>query len=373
MKTTTVPASLLVATMLGAACAPGAGPLEPVSDAPETPFKLATFEQGGRERVGLVLGNRVFDLESASVAVASRAGLPPMTIPTEMRALIEAYDAVRPRLYQVANYFGPRTSESFPFAFALEEVALKAPIKYPWNLLSAAANYRSHATEMFTPQGGGPAPAAGAGPPRGPNPNAVDPEAEDPVMFAKSPRSTIIDPGEPYFIKAGRNIDWEIELAVVMGRTAYQVPAERAHDYVFGYSIVYDVSDRGGTGEKPLTSMFTGPNWFRGKSRDRAAPFGPYIVPKEFLPNYANLRMVTKVNGVVKQDGNSRDMIWNEGHLIRFLTMIMTLHPGDVIATGTPDGVGTARRPPEYLKPGDVVEMEIEGIGTLTTPMRAAP
>jgi 2-keto-4-pentenoate hydratase/2-oxohepta-3-ene-1,7-dioic acid hydratase in catechol pathway len=362
----------LLVTILGVACAPGAGPVESVSDAADTPFKLATFEQGGRERVGLVLGDRVFDLDGASTDVASRAGLPPMTIPHEMRALIEVYDQVKPRLYQTANYFGGRTGESFPFAYAVDQVSISAPIKYPWNLMAAAANYRSHATEMFTPQPGGAAPAGGAGPPRGPNPNAVDPEIEDPVMFAKSPRSTIIDPGEPYFIKAGRNVDWEIELAVVIGRAAYQVSADRAHDYVFGYSIVYDVSDRGGTGEKPLTSMFTGPSWFRGKSRDRAAPFGPYIVPKEFLPNHANLRMVTKVNGVVKQDGNSRDMIWNEGHLIRFLTMIMTLYPGDVIVTGTPDGVGTARRPPEYLKPGDVVEMEIEGIGTLSTPMQAA-
>jgi 2-keto-4-pentenoate hydratase/2-oxohepta-3-ene-1,7-dioic acid hydratase in catechol pathway len=372
MYPATTAASLLIGfTVLGVACAPGAGS-ERVSDAAETPYKLATFDQGGRERVGLVLGSRIFDLESANVAVAARAGLPPVTIPTEMRALIEAYDGVKMRLYQVANYFGERTTESFPFAYPLDQVSIKAPIKYPWNLMSAAANYRSHATEMFTPQAGGAAPAGAAGP-RAPNPNAVDPEAEEPVMFAKSPRSTIIDPGEPYYIKAGRNIDWEIELAVVMGRTAYRVPADRAHDYVFGYSIVYDVSDRGGTGEKPLTSMFTGPNWFRGKSRDRGAPFGPYIVPKEFLPNHANLRMVTKVNDVVKQDGNSRDMIWNEGRLIRFLTMIMTLYPGDVIATGTPDGVGTARQPPEYLKPGDIVEMEIEGIGTLTTPMRAAP
>src|SRR5207249_6272095 len=111
---------------------------------------------------------------------------------------------------------------------------------------------------------------------------------------------------------------------------------------------------------------------FSGKSRDRAAPFGPYIVPKEFLPNHGSLRIVTRVNGAVKQDGNSRDLIWDEAHMIRYLTSILTLYPGDVISSGTPDGVGAGRKPPEFLKPGDVVTIEIEGIGTLTTPMRAA-
>src|SRR2546428_3137981 len=100
--------------------------------------------------------------------------------------------------------------------------------------------------------------------------------------------------------------------------------------------------------------------------------FGPFIVPKEFVEYPTHLRIVTKVNGVTKQDGNSKDLIWDEAHLVRYLSSILTLYPGDVISSGTPDGVGTARRPPEYLKPGDVVTIEIEGIGTLTTPMRAA-
>jgi 2,4-diketo-3-deoxy-L-fuconate hydrolase len=140
---------------------------------------------------------------------------------------------------------------------------------------------------------------------------------------------------------------------------------------VFGYSIMYDVSDRGGTG-RPTTGMFPGAYWFRGKSRDKAAPFGPLIVPKEFLPSRPTFRIVTKVNGVVKQDGNTEHFIWDESHMIRFLSSILTLYPGDVISTGTPDGVGAGRKPPEYLKPGDVVSIEIDGIGTLTTPMRAA-
>jgi 2-keto-4-pentenoate hydratase/2-oxohepta-3-ene-1,7-dioic acid hydratase in catechol pathway len=331
-----------------------------VSGKPETPFKLATFEAQGKVRVGLVLGARIFDIVAADSHVAQKAGVRPAGMPGDLRELIETYDRVSSSLYRIANYFKDAKSDGLPFAFDVEKVSIKAPIKYPYNLIAAAANYRSHAGEML----GRGAQAQAV--------NEVDPEKSDPVMFAKSPRSCIIDPGEPFFMPPGRNIDWEGELAIVIGRQALKVPEADAHDYVFGYSIMYDVSDRGGTG-RPLTGMFQGPNWFSGKSRDRAAPFGPVIVPKEFLPNHANLRIVTKVNGVVKQDGNTKDLIWNEPHLVRYLTSILTLYPGDVISTGTPDGVGAARRPAEFLKPGDVVTIEIEGIGTLTTPMRAAP
>jgi 2-keto-4-pentenoate hydratase/2-oxohepta-3-ene-1,7-dioic acid hydratase in catechol pathway len=170
----------------------------------------------------------------------------------------------------------------------------------------------------------------------------------------------------------GRNIDWEGELAIIIGKPAFNVAEAQAHDYVFGYSIMYDLSDRGGRGRRPLTGMFPGPNWFAGKSGDKCAPFGPFIVPKEFAANPPHFHIVTKVNGVVKQDGNTANWIWDEAHMVRYLTSILTLYPGDVISSGTPDGVGAGRKPPEFLKPGDVVTIEIDGIGTLKTPMRAA-
>lgn len=351
---------VILVLALGAFAPVGAQRAE-VSSKPETPFKLATFEAAGQTRVGLVLGSRVLDIAGANAEVARQAGLPVVATPAEMRELIETYDRVAPRLYRIANYFKDAKTDGLPFAFDVQNVSIKAPIKYPHNLLAAAANYRSHAGEMFA-RGSAQAQAA----------NEADPDKTDPVMFAKSPRSCIIDPGESYDIPPGRNIDWEGELAIIIGKPARNVPEGRAHDYVFGYSIMYDVSDRGGAG-RPLTSMFQGPNWFSGKSRDRSAPFGPFIVPKEFLANHANLRIVTKVNGVVKQDGNTKDLIWDEAHLVRYLSSILTLYPGDVITSGTPDGVGAGRRPPEFLKPGDVVTIEVEGIGTLTTPMRAAP
>ena len=328
-----------------------------LSDKPGTPFKLATFEAGGQVRLGMVLGPRVLDIAAANTHVARAAGLSEARMPADMRELIEQYGRVAPRLYQIASFFTATSPNGLPFVYDFDRVSVKAPIKYPYNLLAIAANYRLHAGEMFPP--GSPQQKAAL---------EADPDKEDPVFFAKSPRSCIIDPGEGYVIPPGRNIDWEGELAIVIGRQAFNVAETAAHDYVFGYSILYDVSDRGGAG-RPLTGMFPGANWFRGKSRDRAAPFGPVIVPKEFLPAHPVFHIVTKVNGVVKQDGSTEHWIWDEPHMIRFLTSILTLYPGDVISTGTPDGVGAGRKPPEFLKPGDSVSITIDGIGTLTTPM----
>jgi 2-keto-4-pentenoate hydratase/2-oxohepta-3-ene-1,7-dioic acid hydratase in catechol pathway len=353
----------------------------PVSDRPDTPFKLATFEAGGKTRLGMLVAGteRLLDIAQANARLERAERLSPVAIPADMRSLIEEYPRVSSRLYQIANFY-----KSAPlgddFSFPVAAAAIKAPIKYPWNLVAAAANYKSHAQEMSRPAPGADAsPGAAAGPgPAGPPPPRggfqavdVDVDAEDPHFFAKSPRSCIIDPGEPFHIPPGRNIDWEGELAIVIGKTARAVSLDAAHDHVFGYSILYDVSDRGGEG-RPLNKMFPGPSWLRGKSIDRGAPFGPYIVPKEFLPGHANLRITTKVNGVIKQDGNSKDLIYDEAHMVRFLTGVMTLYPGDLISTGTPDGVGAARNPREFLRPGDVVEIEIEGIGRLVTPMKAA-
>ena len=338
----------LALVVVVAACAPQT---VQVSEAPDTPFKLATFEADGGASVGLVLGDQVLDVGEASDHLVTEAGLDPVALPNEMRLLIEAYDVVSSRLYQIANYFSDGADATLPFVHDLASVSIMAPIKYPWNVFAAAANYRTHAEGMGT---------VGAA--------QVVPGRDAPVMFAKSPRSGIIDPGEPYYIPPGRDrIDWEGEMAIIIGEPAYLVSADDAHDYVFGYSIMYDVSDRGGRTRE--VRMFPGPNWFDGKSTNRGAPFGPFIVPKEFLPNHENLRLVTRVNGEVMQDQTTADLIWNEAHLISYTTSILTLYPGDVIATGTPSGTGAERG--VFLQPGDVVEIELEGVGTLTTPIEA--
>src|SRR5262245_51548587 len=346
-----------------------------LSTKPDTPFKLATFEAQGKMRIGLTAGTFLVDIPAASTYVAQKAGLPAMTMPGDMLKLIEEYARVSPRLYQIANYLKTDKVEALPFAFDLDKVTFKPPIVYPSNFLNIAANYKAHAEGM----GGGAAPARGAG---GGQPaagggragfnasviNDIVPDRDGPVVFAKSPRSCIIATNEPFYIPQGnQRIDWEGELGIVIGKPAFLVPRERAHDYVFGYSIVYDVSDRGAR-QRRLVSRFPGANWFDGKSIDRGGPFGPFIVPKEFI-KADNLRLVTKINGVVKQDANTKDMIWDEAHQIAYISENMTLFPGDLIASGTPSGTGAERN--EYLKPGDVVTIEIEGIGTLKTPMKA--
>jgi 2-keto-4-pentenoate hydratase/2-oxohepta-3-ene-1,7-dioic acid hydratase in catechol pathway len=294
-----------------------------------------------------------------------------------MRALIEQYERLAPRLYQIANYFKTNSTDGLPFAFDVAKVSFKAPIKYPYNVLAAAANYKAHAEGMGNT--GAAAPAAPAATPAPAPPAGFDasaasrivPSRDAPVIFAKSPRSCIIDPDEPFYIVDGRaRTDYEGEVAIIMGpRPAYRTPRGRAHDYVFGYSIMQDVSDRGSEKLREV-SMFAGTNWFDGKSIDRAAPFGPVIVPKEFLPNApGNLHITTKLNGTVVQDSNTSQFIWDEENLVTYLTSRLTLYPGDVISTGTPAGTGMERQ--KFLKPGDVITIEVEGIGTLTTPFKA--
>jgi 2-keto-4-pentenoate hydratase/2-oxohepta-3-ene-1,7-dioic acid hydratase in catechol pathway len=336
------------AAMLGLAAARAQ---TPISQAPDTPFKLATFEAQGRDWPG---------------ARHARA---------RYRRLKRAPGA---------DSEGARDGHARRHARAHREVRHDRAAALSAGQLLAAANYTALASGMGAAgagqppagqhaAGGGAMPPGQAARPAGGFDPAViakiDPDRDGPIMFAKSPRSTVIDPGEAYYAPPNRRIDWEGELAVVIGKETFRVPKEQAHDHVFGYSIVYDVSDRGGDPPRRVVSMFPGANWFDGKSIDRGAPFGPFIVPKEFLPNHANLRITTRVNGVVKQDGTSRDLIWNESQLIRYTSSILTLYPGDVIATGTPAGTGAERG--EFLKPGDVVEIEIEGIGTLRTPIKA--
>ncbi len=331
------------------------------STSPNTPFKLATFEADGMTRLGMVVGSRMLDIRAANYALMDAEDMDRVNIPRSMRSLIERYDQVKDRLYQIANYYSDgATGRSF--AFDYDAVNLKAPIKYPYNLIAAAANYQDHSMEMAKRYGN-------------PNPQPVDPDAATPVMFAKSPRSTIIDPGAPFPMPETNKVwDFENELAVIIGKKAKRVTLENAQDYIFGYSIVFDVSTRDDPNapeEEEQGGFNFGVSWFEAKSRDNAAPFGPVIVPKEFIGDSKNLRIITKVNGVQKQDGNSGDMIHNEERILRHVTSILTLWPGDVVMTGTPAGVGSARTPPEFLKPGDVVEMSIEGIGTFTTPIIA--
>lgn len=180
---------------------------------------------------------------------------------------------------------------------------------------------------------------------------------EWPVFFTKPATSVIGHLGNVINHKCTSKLDWEVELAVVMGRKGRDIPKDKAYDYVFGYTVCLDMTAR------ELQRQHG--QWFKGKSLDTFCPLGPWIVHKSALPDPQQVRLICRVNGEVMQDGNTRDMIFDIPTTIESLSAGMTLEPGDIISTGTPSGVGFARVPPVFLKPGDKVEGEVEGIGTL--------
>lgn len=222
---------------------------------------------------------------------------------------------------------------------------LLAPIA-PSNLLAIGLNYRKHAAE------------SGHGAP------------EFPVLFIKATNS-VQNPGDPIELpvhRASQEVDYECELAVVIGRRCKNVAREHALDYVLGYTGANDVSARDWQ-RKP----WGGGQWCQAKSFDTFCPLGPVLVTKDDIPNPNNLRIRTLLNGQAMQDWNTNDMIFDVPALIEFLSGSKTLLPGTVILTGTPHGVGFARTPPVWLKPGDTVTIDIEKIGALTNPVIIEP
>jgi len=182
---------------------------------------------------------------------------------------------------------------------------------------------------------------------------AVPPE---PVIFMKA-TSAIVGPNDDILIPRGsEKTDWEVELGVVIGKTAKYVSEEDALDYVAGYCTAHDVSERAFQAERAG-------QWTKGKSCDTFGPTGPWLVTKDEVPDPQNLAMWLKVNGETMQDGSSKTMVYGVRYLVSYLSQFMSLHPGDIISTGTPPGVGMGMKPPRYLKAGDVVELGIEGLG----------
>ena len=213
------------------------------------------------------------------------------------------------------------------------EVRLLAPVPRPGKLIAIGLNYRDHAAEskMAIP--------------------------ERPVVFSKFTTS-VIGPDEPVVLPPGSDkVDYEAELAVVMGRHCRNAPRGEALDYVLGFTIINDVSAR--------DFQFADGQWQRGKSCDTFAPMGNYIATKDEIPNPHSLGIRLRLNGRTMQDSSTSQLIFGVEDLVAFLSETITLEPGDVIATGTPSGVGFARQPPVFLKDGDVMEVEIEGLGVL--------
>jgi 2-keto-4-pentenoate hydratase/2-oxohepta-3-ene-1,7-dioic acid hydratase in catechol pathway len=228
---------------------------------------------------------------------------------------------------------------------ALKDLKLLSPLDPPrGNVIAMGRNYRKHAEE--TAHGG---------------------EVKPPTIFSKAITS-VTGPDDDIVIDPSISveIDWEVELAVVIGRRGANISRHDALSHVFGYTALNDVSAR------DIQNGWGG-QFFKGKSLDRSCPVGPWVVTADEIPDPQGLDLRLRVNGVVKQDGNTRDMIYPVAATIEWCSKGMTLLPGALIATGTPDGVGFARKPPEFLKPGDVMETEVEKIGVLRNRMVPVP
>lgn len=291
-------------------------------------MRLATFDAGRGPRAGVVATD---DTLIAAAELAPGA-------PDDMIQLIAAGDALHARLREgVARASGGAD---------LSEVKLLAPIPRPRrNVFCVGWNYAEHFQEGASFRAAQGAPG-----------QQVIPDY--PSLFSKNP-ATVTGPDTPIWWPAphSEQLDWEVELAVVIGRPGRDIADAAAMEHVFGYTCANDVSVRD-------VQRRHGGQWFKGKNFDSHLPLGPWIVTADSLDADA-LRVRTRVNGVTKQDSNTRFMVFKLPRLIREFSAGCTLEPGDVIITGTPEGVGFARKPPEYLRIGDKVEVEIEGIGIL--------
>jgi 2-keto-4-pentenoate hydratase/2-oxohepta-3-ene-1,7-dioic acid hydratase in catechol pathway len=302
-------------------------------------YKLATYHTADGPRAGLVIDDKVFDAAKLTGKAAYATVL----------GILEDWRTARGILKKATVTAGKSRTKPLPLARA----KLLAPVRWPSAIYCAGANYADHAAEM----------ARRMNRPLEPDPHTQGLKA---WHFIKAPRA-IAEPGATVKISGvSEQVDWEVELAAVIGRSAKNVPEEKALDYVAGYTAANDLSarDRGRRANISDTSPFKA-DWTKHKSFDGSCPMGPWIVPASEVGDPQNLGLKLWVNDVLKQDSNSKDMIFNLAEQIAQLSSGMTLHPGDVILTGTPAGVGSARG--EFLKPGDVVKIWIEKIGELIT------
>jgi 2-keto-4-pentenoate hydratase/2-oxohepta-3-ene-1,7-dioic acid hydratase in catechol pathway len=305
-------------------------------------FALATYRRDDRLAPALVLGNKLFDLEAAARAGGAKAtgwsegGVAGIFARwSESQAPLRDFAGTTEALVRDGKLDPVRDAERL----------LAAPLR-PERIFCAASNYIEHANEMGTVL-------------------AAKSESK-PYMFLKL-RNAVIGPGEAIRMPPETaQLDWEIELAAVIGRRCRRIPVERALDAVAGYTIVNDISARDLNVRDDYPFKF---DWFQGKCHDTFAPLGPWVVPAWQIPDPQAVHMRLSVNDAVMQDDTTRNMIWTVREQIAYLSTIVTLEPGDVIATGTPTGVGMGRG--IYLKHGDTVAASIDGIGTITNPVAA--
>jgi len=301
--------------------------------------KYVSFEpHAGLRHAGVVKADSVIDL---SILLAQTPGRVASS-QIDIFYLIDAGTSLRD-LIDAALAKSDQDLRAREALFPLDRVRLLAPIpRLRKNVLCMGRNYDEHRAESM----------------RAFN-EADEPRPDFPAIFTKAP-TAVIGPYDdiPYDPSVSALIDWEGELAFVIGHAGKNIKREHALDHIFGYMVLNDVSARD-------IQVRHGGQYFKGKSLDGSCPIGPWIVTPDEVGDPGNLRIITRVNGVEKQNGNTSDMIFDVPSTIEMLSEGMTLEPGDIVATGTPAGIGHARTPPEYLRPGDVVEVEIERVGTI--------
>jgi 2-keto-4-pentenoate hydratase/2-oxohepta-3-ene-1,7-dioic acid hydratase in catechol pathway len=349
---------IIRASMVALSFAAVAGLAQPRAQDAPTPYKLGMFQQGDRTFVGMVLKDDVvIDINRVIAGT-----------PSSLKTIIEQW------VPQTAQRFASVASDasSSPPASAMKLAQLKAlpPITDPKVLLSTAVNYQEHAMEMRSTSTTAESAAAvdpkiARGIPGYWERRPGDPR-QNPYFFVKA-NTAITAHDSPIILPKGRTqIDWECEMNIVIGKTAKRISRDNAAEFIFGYTLMNDVSDRGGRADGRH-----GSDWQLGKSHDTFAPLGPYIVPRQFVADPQKLAVKFTLNDTVMQDSNTDRMTHNVYELVEYASHMMTLYPGDLISTGSPAGVGTARATPVYFKDGDRSTCTIESIGTLRNVVQA--
>ena len=300
-------------------------------------MKLLTYKtQDTTPRLGFIHNNQVIDMED----FGEISNFP---LPSTMLELIDmGLELVEELNDMVANTDAELFEE---IAYEMDEVTFLAPIPKPRkNIIGIGLNFTEHVAESARTL------------------DTTGKLPQKPIIFSKPPTTVTATNTEIIKnTKLTQQLDWEVELAVVIGKTGKYVPKDDALDYVFGYTIINDISARDCRREG---------QWIVSKGQDTFAPMGPILVTKDEIPNPHNLNLSLKVNGIEKQNSNTKFLLFNINDLIEDLSTVFTLEPGDIIATGTPAGVGAGRDPQEWLYNGDVVEATVEGIGTIVNTVK---
>jgi 2,4-didehydro-3-deoxy-L-rhamnonate hydrolase len=309
-------------------------------------YQLGTALVSGKQSIVLVSQEKFFDLHSFlhNAHAYTALSLEVRELPTSLLELVEDWSYWNEKLAQIVNaVFANGAAQEVSGALHQDEMQWLAPLLYPRKLICIGTNYRDHIAEM-----------------------GISKLPRYPYSFLKPATTTLIGSGTPLQLpEQAKQVDWEAELAVVIGQKARHLRGKDAMACVAGYSLLNDVSARDWIAEAPPVGI----DWVMQKAFDGFAPMGPLITPAAFVTNPQQLSMLLTVNGQVKQSSTTANMVFSVQEIIEHLTSIMTLEPGDVIATGTPAGVGYGKHPPEYLRSGDTMVVEIEGLGRLETPI----